>query len=365
MNVVGAALLVLVVYTYAGYPILIATLARFAGRKSETDREWTPTVSVLCSVYNGATYIEDKFRSLAAQGYPADKLELIFYDDGSSDDSAEVLEAVCAGRARSVVIRGQTRRGKPAGLMAMAERASGDVLLLTDVRQPLNKGAARELVAALSDPSVGCAGGMLELSGASGAGAYWKYERWIRSSESSFRSVVGVSGSIYAIAKADFPEVPLQTILDDLYVPMSVLTSGRGRVVLVPEAKAFDVAADDGREFQRKARTLAGNFALFRELPSVLSPLRNPIWFETVSHKLLRLVCPWALLALIPISCIAAADSRFFLGLAACQGAAYAAAAAGPIAGPIGRLARTFVVMNAAAIVGLWRFLRGRQSVTW
>jgi biofilm PGA synthesis N-glycosyltransferase PgaC len=33
--------------------------------------------------------------------------------------------------------------------------------------------------------------------------------------------------------------------------------------------------------------------------------------------------------------------------------------------GAIGGLARTFVVLNAAAVVGLWRFVRRRQRVTW
>jgi len=43
----------------------------------------------------------------------------------------------------------------------------------------------------------------------------------------------------------------------------------------------------------------------------------------------------------------------------------YALALLGPRVGRVGVMARTFVVLNAAAVVGLWRFLRGSQAVTW
>ena len=364
MLIAAAALLALIGYTYAGYPLLIAALARVFRRRVQRDVEWKPTVSVLCSVYNGAEYVDAKIDTLVALDYPAEKLELLFYDDGSTDDSSTLIARRFASRERSIVVSSPERKGKPTALATLAKQASGDVLLLTDIRQRLSSNALSELVAALADPEVGCAGGLLKLEGDSGAGAYWKYERWIRRSESSFRSVVGVSGSLYAIRKRDFPELASDTILDDLYVPMRVRLAG-ARVVLVPNALAFDTAADDGREFARKVRTLAGNYQLFARMPALLSPLHNPSWLETVSHKLLRLVCPWALIALLIISALAAADSAPMLALLATQLLAYTSALLGRFAGPIGKLARTFVVMNTAAVVGLWRYATGRQQITW
>jgi hypothetical protein len=91
-----------------------------------------------------------------------------------------------------------------------------------------------------------------------------------------------------------------------------------------------------------------------------------------VSHKVLRLVCPWALVVVLATSLVLACDTAlppfelaFFRSLALAQGAFYALAALGARAGRLGALARTFVVLNAAALVGLWRFARGTQSITW
>ena len=55
----------------------------------------------------------------------------------------------------------------------------------------------------------------------------------------------------------------------------------------------------------------------------------------------------------------------FWLSVLLGQLACYALAAAGSRAGKPGTLARTFVVLNAAAVLGLWRFLTKTQSVAW
>ena len=99
-------------------------------------------------------------------------------------------------------------------------------------------------------------------------------------------------------------------------------------------------------------------------------PSINPIWFETVSHKLLRLAAPWLLLGLACASAVEAilpAESHNTLiqALVLAQLAFYSTAALGRRAKQLGGAARTFVVLNAAALVGLWGFLTGRQRVTW
>src|SRR6185436_18945790 len=106
-------------------------------------------------------------------------------------------------------------------------------------------------------------------------------------------------------------------------------------------------------------------------MPALLVPFWNPTWFELVSHKLLRLVCPWALLALFAVSALGiffpsgSAEQRLLGGLLFTQLGFYGLAVLGARAGRLGALARTFVVLNAAALAGLWRFLRGTQQVTW
>jgi len=270
-------------------------------------------------------------------------------------------------------LRSAERSGKPIGVNRMLNVARGEVLLMTDVRQPLVPGALRALVKKLSDKRVACVSGNLVLRGAAGSGAYWRYENWIRSKEAQFRGMVGVTGPIYAIRKEDMSPLPEGVILDDMWVPMRLRLEGR-RILFAAEAIAYDDAFNDTREYGRKVRTLAGNYQLFALLPGLLVPLKNPSWFEIFSHKLLRLVCPWALLLLLAASIGAAVDPASANGplaiyimrpLLAGQAAFYLFAVFGESLGKLGALCRTFVVLNTAAVVGLWRFVRGAQKVTW
>jgi biofilm PGA synthesis N-glycosyltransferase PgaC len=210
----------------------------------------------------------------------------------------------------------------------------------------------------------------LILDGEAGSGIYWRYEKFIRRQEARFRSIVGVTGSIVALRRRDMPILPHDLVLDDVWIPMRLRLQGR-RIVFAEDAEAYDEAADDDREFSRKVRTLAGNYQLFAWMPLLLSPLHNRSWFETFSHKFLRLICPWMSLLLIGAAWAAAlgepAQEARAIGeaLLGAQVIFYFMAFVGPRAGRIGRLARTFVVMNAAAMLGFARFLSGRQRVTW
>jgi cellulose synthase/poly-beta-1,6-N-acetylglucosamine synthase-like glycosyltransferase len=262
------------------------------------------------------------------------------------------------------VIANEQRRGKPTGLNTLRGEATGELMLLNDVRQPLVPGALRALASAFADPAVGCATGNLVLEGPAGSGVYWRYENWIRRQESAFRGVVGMTGPIGMVRRRDLPHLPDDVVLDDVWIPMRIALGGK-RTVFIPEAEARDAAFADTREMQRKVRTLAGNYQLFSRIPALLVPFRNPIWFETFSHKVMRLLAPWLLIALLAISLRGACCSRWLAFLAVAQLAFYAAAAAGPRLGRIGSLARTFVVLNGAALIGLWRFLSGRQRITW
>lgn len=373
MVVVAFSVLALLAYTYVGYPVLIAVCARIRPLRVARDESFEPTVTVIIPAYNAATYVPDKLDSLLGQDYPADKLEILVCSDGSTDGTDDLLRQYAERTDRVVALRSDERRGKPHAVNLMLERASGDVLLMTDIRQPLAPHAVRALVANLADPDVACVSGNLVLKGSAGAGVYWRYENWIRRSEGSFRSMVGVTGPIYAIRRADMTDLPSGIILDDMWVPMRLRLAGR-RIVMEAAAEAYDDAFGDKRELGRKVRTLAGNYQLFSLLPKLLIPFANPSWFETFSHKLLRLLSPWMLVALLVTSIAAVAQpaaipSRTVLwllrGMIAGQLLFYAAAMVGPRGGRLTGVARTFVVLNYAAVAGLWRYLRGKQKVTW
>ena len=367
--------LALLAYTYVGYPILVALLARLWPLETRSDDAWTPVVTACIPVYNAARYLPAKLDSLLALDWPRDKLEILVYSDGASDGSDGIAEDY-ARRFPGVVrfLRAESRAGKPTAVNRMRTEARGEVLLMTDVRQPLVPSALRAMVSLLADERVACVSGNLTLPSTAGAGVYWKYENWIRRSEARFRSMLGVTGPVYVIRKSDLPELPLDVILDDMWIPMR-LRLQRRRLLWAEDAVAWDDAFDDEREFGRKVRTLAGNYQLFARMPKLLVPVANPSWLEVVSHKLLRLVGPWALVVCLiasaaaaqPFATVAYEPSPVWLmrALALGQILVYALAALGARAGRQGTVYRTFVVLNVAAVVGLWRWVRGKQKVTW
>ena len=371
MTALGFALLLLIGYTYVGYPLLVGLLSRAIPRRLPVERDFEPKVSVCISVHNGASFLADKLQSLQALDYPPEHLEILVYSDGSTDDTEILLQDFAALDPRLRVLAHPERLGKPTGLNRLRAAATGEVLLMTDIRQKLAPQALRALLRPLSDPSIGCVSGSLVVLGNTGPGAYWHYEKFIRSSEARLGSMVGVSGSLYAIRREDFRELPSDLLLDDMFVPL-VTAGRRKRIVMSLEAEAYDHAYDDDQEFGRKVRTLAGNYQLLVKLPWLLVPFKNPVWFQLWSHKLLRLVCPFALLGLLLASTLGAflspatqLERSFCELLTLAQLAFYVLAACGARAGRVGSLARTFVVLNAAAVVGLWRFLRKSQHVAW
>jgi cellulose synthase/poly-beta-1,6-N-acetylglucosamine synthase-like glycosyltransferase len=368
------AALALLAYTYFGYPVLVALLARLLPHASPAPAQLPaqlPMVSAFLPIFNGAAHLRAKLDSLLAQDYPPERLEVLVYCDGCTDASEAIARAVAAERraqGRVRVFASAERRGKPAALNALRDVARGDLLLLGDVRQPLSAGAARALARALDDPAVGCATGNLVLAGGAPSGLYWRYENWIRRQESRFRGVVGMSGAISMMRRAELDPLPEDLILDDVWIPARLGLVGK-RVAFVAAAEAYDTAFEDDHEFDRKVRTLAGNYQLFALVPALLAPFRNPFWFELVSKKVMRLFTPWLLLVLGVASTVSllvgGGHARLMALLVAGQLALYAAAAVGARAGRLAGVARTFVVLGLAPVVALARYLDGRQRVTW
>jgi cellulose synthase/poly-beta-1,6-N-acetylglucosamine synthase-like glycosyltransferase len=139
---------------------------------------------------------------------------------------------------------------------------------------------------------------------AEGVGLYWRYEKGLRRLESRIGSTLGATGAIYALRRSLWRPLPAGTILDDVLVPMRAVLAG-ARVVFEPRALAFDTAAATSKaESRRKIRTLAGNVQILRLEPRLLVPFVNPVWLRYASHKIARLLVPYALLALFTTSIV-------------------------------------------------------------
>lgn len=359
-------------HVFVGYPLWVVALARWWPRPVR-GRAWTPSVTVVLAVHDGAAHVRAKLEGLLALDYPHGLLDIVVACDGCRDDSAARCREL--GDARIRVLEFDTRRGKAACLNDAVAQARGEVLLMTDVRQRLEPDALRKLVASLGDPRVGAVSGQLRLFDAHtgfarGIDAYWRYESLIRASESRSGSVIGVSGALYAMRRELFRPLPPGTVLDDVLVPMQVAAAGQ-RVVYEAGAVAWDGTSQQPHEEQRrKIRTLAGNYQLVQLAPWLLLPWRNPLWFRFVSHKLLRLLAPWLLLALGLSSAWLATRHVLFaltaLGLVLGLGAVIAGRFLPTLGGrmPV-RILTAFCYLNLFAAQALVAFARNRRLHLW
>jgi biofilm PGA synthesis N-glycosyltransferase PgaC len=360
----------LIAYTYVGYLVWLWMRARISPWP-QLRGAYEASVSVVMVVRNEQEVLENKLRNLLELDYPGEEWQVVVVSDGSTDRTEAILRGY-ANHPRVRLVMNQFSSGKACGLNDAIAWAEGEVVVFTDARQKIEASAICRLVENFADPNVGSVSGELMLgdfdSGevVRGMGLYWKIEKAIRELESASGSVVGATGALYAVRRNLLVPLPERTILDDVYLPMHVVRQG-SRVIFDTRARAWDVPSLGApREFRRKVRTLSGNYQLLQLAPWLLSGA-NPILFEFISHKLMRLIVPFALLlALLSSMWLAYPFYRFALVV---QLAFYGLALLGMLrlkSGTFSRVADaalTFVVLNAAAAVAFTHFVTGRKTV--
>ncbi|MFZ0320831.1 MAG: glycosyltransferase family 2 protein [Candidatus Sulfotelmatobacter sp.] len=360
----------LIAYTYIGYAGWLWLRSRL--------RPWPvlraqqePFLSIVMIVRNEERWIEAKLRNLLELDYPQVRYEIVLVSDGSTDRTERILREY-GNDSRIRLVMNQLSRGKASGLNDAIAVASGEVIVFTDARQTIEHGALRLLVSNFADPEVGCVSGALMLGdpdageSAKGMGLYWRMEKAIRELESASGSVVGATGALYAVRRELLDSVPEGTILDDVYIPMQVARKNK-RVIFETRARAWDnpdLGAE--REFSRKVRTLSGNYQLVQLAPWILTR-ENPLRFEFISHKLMRLAVPFALVAVLIASIFL--SGPFYRSVLALQILFYGLSLLAVLRlrrGPLARMsdaALTFVVLNSAAAVAFVNFVTGRKAV--
>jgi len=363
-----------IIYTYLGYPIavwLLGSVLKLRIHKTSI----TPSVSVVIACHNEERNIDARIRNVLECEYPGHLVEIIVVSDGSTDRTAEVAQRIASGLV--TVLSYDRRRGKAAALNLGVAFATGEITLFADARQSFDSNVIKELVANFGDPSVGAVSGELLLESSRGSsvgegvGLYWKYEKWIRKSESRAGSVIGATGAIFAIRKELWRPLPEATILDDVYTPMQIALSGK-RVIFEEKAIARDKTAESsGKEFTRKVRTLTGNYQLCQLMPRLLLPT-SLLVLRFYSHKLMRLLAPIFFIVLLATSAMLV--SRPDVGIIyqaalVSQVVFYGSVLVAALSlkrnrrVPVLNFAYVFSLMNAAALVGLFYFVIGKRNV--
>jgi cellulose synthase/poly-beta-1,6-N-acetylglucosamine synthase-like glycosyltransferase len=367
--------LALVVYVYAGYPLLLAFLARLFPQQDSRKDLPLPRASLLISAFNEKQVISDKIENALNLEYPSGQLEILVISDCSDDGTDEVVAGYSSKGVR--LVRQTQRLGKTAGLNLAIPQATGDILVFSDANAMYQADAIHRLVEHFSDSKVGYVVGnaryvesLGQPDSAEAEGLYWKLETWLKAKESAFGSVVGGDGAIYAIRRQLF--TPLQpTDINDFLNPLQIIVFGY-RGVYESAAVCFEEAGESfEKEFRRKVRIISRSLNAVRRAPQVLLPWVQPRhWFSLLSHKVFRWVVPLFLITIL-LSDVLLFDRPFFRIVLFLQILFYILAVVGWILQKRGNSIKPFYIpyyftlMNLASLLGIGKFLTGSLSPTW
>lgn len=309
MILIGLLLcLALIGYSFAGYPMLMGLLARCCPKPWKEAIEPEKGLSIVLCVHNAEAIIRERLQNLLECTWEGPR-EIIVVCDGCTDGTVKVIQALAATQVR--VLETQAKGGKPAGLNLALPKCSHEIVVLADARQSFAKDALQKLAAPFADPEVGAVSGLLEIAasqtgGGRGVDLYWRLETKLRAFEGRFDSVIGCTGAICAIRRDLFEPLPADTLLDDVVIPMRIAHRGH-RVIYEPAAKAYDPQQlEPEKEKKRKLRTLVGNFQMIERYPAWMLPWQNRLSWMLISHKYLRLLVPWLMIAALVLSVIGA-----------------------------------------------------------
>jgi cellulose synthase/poly-beta-1,6-N-acetylglucosamine synthase-like glycosyltransferase len=371
--VVLASAIGLIAYTFVGYPAIVAALARVRPRPTRHDPDFQPTVSLIVAAYNEEDVIAWRLANIADLEYPVDRLQVIVVADGSDDGTADLARAVPG----ATVLHRPERAGKRAAIERGVAAADGELLVLTDANNRFTRETLRALVAPFADPTVGVVTGRKAIDDGSGRsldraeGLYWRYESRIKRWESAIGSTTGVAGEILAFRREAFNFVEPGTMNEDFVQAMLAALDG-WRVVYAPNAVSLERAsATLGDEAVRRSRLTTGRWQALRMLLPRLLRRRPLLALQVISHKGLRPLVPFALIAAAIANVGLATDHRWARVLLLLQIAFYGAALLGWWVEAAGRRSRLLYVpyyfcrMHVAALNGFRDFATRRQEAVW
>lgn len=377
-NITGEVLFLISVaallYTYAGYPLLIWIVSQLRPR-AVNRAHFTPSVSVVITAYNEERDIRAKLENTLALDYPRERLEIIVASDCSTDRTDEITREFSARGVQ--LIRQAQRLGKTAVQNTAVEEATGEIIVFSDATSHYQANVLRAMVPNFADASVGCVAGRLVYVDHSnsevgrGAQSYWSYETFLRRHESRACSLIGAPGCLYAVRKSAY--VPLyHEACSDFIIATKMAEQGL-RAVYEPAAVCTEETNRRTRdEFRMRVRIIAQTLTDLWNHRSMMNPFRSGFYaLELFSHKAMRYAVPFFLFSAFMSSATLAFHSKVFLAVTVTQVGFYFSALAGLFLERSGirhrllSLPHYFVLANLASVLAFHKFLNGQRYATW
>lgn len=367
-------------YAYLGYPLLLLAALKVRAGKDRDDRRSAgplPPLTVIIAARNEAAVIAGKIEKTLQLRYAGKSAEqagvqVIVASDCSDDGTDEIVTGFAP---RGVVLaRTSVRGGKETAQRHAVQFATGDILLFTDAKITLNDEALENAVRYFADPAVGAVSSIDKIEeskeGGSGEGFYIKYEMWLRRLESKFRTLVGLSGSCFAVRRSVAVNLR-ENIPSDFALLIEAVRQGLRGVHGPDVVGSYKAVTSERAEFDRKVRTVLRGMAAFFQCREVLNPFRfGSFSWQIFSHKLCRWLVPWfMILGAISVTVLASEGGIYAL-MFWVMVAIVAAAAAAYLKPALQKhkalkVPLFFIVVNLGIFFAWLRFLRGSRTVAW
>lgn len=359
----------LLAYTFFGYPIILKCIASLRKCEISADGGFTPSVSIVLSVYNEENVIKEKIQNFLSLDYPPELLEMVIVSDKCTDKTEEIIRSFCCERIRLLVQ--EKRSGKTMALNRGVTGANGEILIFTDANSMFNTDAVRKLVRHFADPKIGLVSGRSvyldslnqneELSG-----TYRKYEEMIKEDESKVASIVGADGAIYAMRKSLYDPLPPEYI-NDLIHPIQVVLKGY-RAVSESQAVCREVIDEThSSELRRQTRIMAQSWLIFcTQIGKLLRKMKLVYAWELTSHKFLRWLTIPVMIALFVTTAFMFEEGKFYQMIFISQIIFLSLALfGGRLKSGFMRLPYMFTLLHVAAVFGFFKYLTGNIYTTW
>lgn len=374
----------LLLYTVAGYPLLLAVLSRLRPRPVRKSAGELPSISLIIAAHNEEAAIAAKLDNTFALDYPAERLEIIVASDCSDDRTDDIAAAHPRagndwGEVR--VCRLPQRGGKTPAQNLAAAQARGEILVFSDATTDYESDVLRVIVPNFADAEVGCVSGRLiyvdpaQSGVGSGARSYWGYETFLKTRESQIFSLIGVSGQLYAVRRSAFRPLPDEASSD--FVIATDMVEQGFRAVFEPKALCREETNRRvSRELTMRVRIITQTYHDLWRMRAMMNPRRSGFYaVQLWSHKVFRYAVPLFLLVNFAASFRLAPRSKFHRFLVGAQLVGCIAAALGSLLERTGArghkitrllaVPRYFLFNNAAPLIAGWKVLRGERYAKW
>ena len=377
MDYVIVILLLIMLYSYLGYPVTLIFFSLFSKNTVLKDETLLPTVSLLIAAYNEEESIAAKIKNSLELNYPKDKMEIVIVSDGSTDQTDEIVKSFEKEGIRLFRVEGRVGKTEARNQAVLAMKS--EIIVFSDATAVYEKDVIQKLVRNFADSSVGMVSGNLKYidqkQGSTGIATkiYWTYEKMIKKAQSRLYTLTGAIGCINAFRRNIYHVLP-PNIIEDFTEPLMILAQGY-RIIYEEEAVSYErTTQKNSQEFHMRVRVIRGGMKGFLYAKKKLTFKKHSfILFQLFGHKVLRWLMPIFLILLFAANLFSFIFNHNIAAdlLMIAQIVCYFLAIVGLIWSPSGIVGKIisiptyFVVVNAASLKALYLTLTTDLEATW